>query len=393
MKYVKLPEDKQYKLPFYLAMEEYIAENCGEDLLFTWQVEPTVIFGRNQVMLAEVNVDYCEQHHIQYYRRKSGGGCVYADKGNIMTSYITPKVTSDVAFNEFLNNLADVLRKLGFDAVKTEHNDILIGGRKVSGNALFQKEKASIVHGTLMYDVDIQTLMEAITPPKQKLEKHGIESVRQRVVNLKELGLKLSVEELRNHIAQSLCDGEKVLTDDEVNEIQKKIAEAKAKGDTQKISTLNAQLSTIATPDFAGKEYLLQRQLKTEARGDIIQRLREANIRPTAMMDISDGLSSELMHICKQSHVGCRVFEKQIPIDYQTAVMAEELNMNVTTCALNGGEDYELLFTVPIGDHEKIEAMEDVKLIGHITKESLGHILVTRDDQEFELKAQGWNPL
>lgn len=146
-------------------------------------------------------------------------------------------------------------------------------------------------------------------------------------------------------------------------------------------------------PDFAGKEYLLQRQLKTEARGDIIQRLREAGIRPTAMMDISDGLSSELMHICKQSHVGCRIFEKQIPIDYQTAVMAEELNMNVTTCALNGGEDYELLFTVPIGDHEKIQELDDVKMIGHITKESLGQILVTRDDQEFELKAQGWNPL
>ena len=146
-------------------------------------------------------------------------------------------------------------------------------------------------------------------------------------------------------------------------------------------------------PDFSGKEYLLQRQLKTEARGDIIQRLREAGIRPTAMMDISDGLSSELMHICKQSHVGCRIFEKQIPIDYQTAVMAEELNMNVTTCALNGGEDYELLFTVPIGDHEKIQALDDVRLIGHITKPELGHVLVTRDDQEFELKAQGWNPL
>ncbi len=146
-------------------------------------------------------------------------------------------------------------------------------------------------------------------------------------------------------------------------------------------------------PDFSGKEYLLQRQLKTEARGDIIQRLRQAGIRPTAMMDISDGLSSELMHICNQSHVGCRIFEKQIPIDYQTAVMAEELNMNVTTCALNGGEDYELLFTIPIGDHEKIQAVEDVKLIGHITKESLGCQLVTRDNQEFELKAQGWNPL
>ncbi len=166
------------------------------------------------------------------------------------------------------------------------------------------------------------------------------------------------------------------------------VDEAKKKGDKIALEELSH-----FQPDFAGKEYLLQRQLKTEARGDIIQRLHEANIHPTAMMDISDGLSSELMHICKQSHVGCRIFEKNIPIDYQTAVMAEELNMNVTTCALNGGEDYELLFTVPIGDHEKIEAMEDVRLIGHITKESLGHILVTRDDQEFELKAQGWNPL
>ena len=146
-------------------------------------------------------------------------------------------------------------------------------------------------------------------------------------------------------------------------------------------------------PDFAGKEYLLQRQLKTEARGDIINKLREAGIRPTAMMDISDGLSSELMHICKQSGVGCRIFEKQLPIDYQTAVMAEEMNMNVTTCALNGGEDYELLFTVPIGDHEKVEQIEGVKLIGHITDSKFGQVLVTRDNQEFELKAQGWNPL
>ena len=144
-------------------------------------------------------------------------------------------------------------------------------------------------------------------------------------------------------------------------------------------------------PDFSGKEYLLQRQLQTEARGDIIQRLREASIRPTAMMDVSDGLSSELLHICKQSGVGCRIFEKQLPIDYQTAVMAEEMNMNVTTCALNGGEDYELVFTVPIGDHEKIEQLEDVKLIGHITDQKFGHVLVSRDGQEFELKAQGWN--
>lgn len=146
-------------------------------------------------------------------------------------------------------------------------------------------------------------------------------------------------------------------------------------------------------PDFAGKEYLLQRQLQPEARGDIIQRLREAQIHPTSMMDISDGLSSEILHICKQSHVGCRIYEKNIPIDYQTAIMAEEFNMNVTTCAMNGGEDYELLFTVPIGDYGKIEEMEGVKIIGHITNESLGMQLITRSNQEFEIRAQGWNPL
>lgn len=166
------------------------------------------------------------------------------------------------------------------------------------------------------------------------------------------------------------------------------VNEAKKKGDKKALE----ELAHFA-PDFAGKEYLLQRQLQTEARGDIINKLREAGVHPTAMMDISDGLSSELMHICKQSGVGCRIFEKEIPIDYQTAVMAEEMNMNVTTCALNGGEDYELLFTVPIGDLDKVKDMEGVRMIGHITDQKYGHILVTRDNQEFELKAQGWNPL
>lgn len=149
----------------------------------------------------------------------------------------------------------------------------------------------------------------------------------------------------------------------------------------------------MAQPDFAGKEYLLERQLKPEARKDIIEKLAAAGIKPTAMMDISDGLSSELLHICTQSGVGCRVYEERIPLDYQTAVMAEELNMNVTTCALNGGEDYELLFTVPIGCHEQIEQIEGIKMIGHITKKDLGCALITRDGNEFELKAQGWNPL
>lgn len=146
-------------------------------------------------------------------------------------------------------------------------------------------------------------------------------------------------------------------------------------------------------PDFSGKEYLLERQLKPEARKDIIEALRKEGILPTAMMDISDGLSSELMHICTQSQTGCRIYEERIPIDYQTAVMAEELNMNVTTCALNGGEDYELLFTVPLTAHDKVANMKGIKIIGHITKAEIGCGLITRDGQEFELKAQGWNPL
>lgn len=143
-------------------------------------------------------------------------------------------------------------------------------------------------------------------------------------------------------------------------------------------------------PDFSGKEYLLERQLQPEARGDILKSLREAGVRPTSMIDISDGLSSEIMHICKESETGCRLFEKEIPIDYQTAVMAEEMNMNLSTCALNGGEDYELLFTCPIGDYEKVKELDDIRIIGHITKKELGTLLVTRDSQEFPLKAQGW---
>ena len=193
------------------------------------------------------------------------------------------------------------------------------------------------------------------------------------------------------YMGLQLLEREKSVYFSQYDELQRKLAEANKEGNQEKISSLKSQLSSLSQPDFSGKEYLLQRQLQAEARGDIIQRLREAGIHPTAMMDVSDGLSSELMHICKQSGVGCRIFEKNLPIDYQTAVMAEEMEMNVTTCALNGGEDYELVFTVPIGDYERIEQIEDVKLIGHITDQKFGHILVTRDNQEFELRAQGWN--
>ena len=196
------------------------------------------------------------------------------------------------------------------------------------------------------------------------------------------------------YMGLQLLEREKAVYYGQVNDLQKKIAEAKAANDTKRYTSLQEELASFNfQPDFAGKEYLLQRQLEPDARGDIIARLHQAGIRPTAMMDISDGLSSELLHICKQSGVGCRIYEKNLPIDYQTAVMAEEMNLNVTTCAMNGGEDYELLFTVPIGDHEKIQDIDGIRLIGHITKPELGTLLVTRDNQEFPLQAQGWNPL
>ncbi len=156
----------------------------------------------------------------------------------------------------------------------------------------------------------------------------------------------------------------------------------------EKIATAGKDIQ----PDFAGKEYILERQLKPEARKEVIEKLRSENIKPTSMMDISDGLASELMHICKQSGVGCRIYEERIPIDYQTAVMAEELNLNVITCALGGGEDYELLFTVPIADHEKVAAMKDVRVIGHIVSDTMGLALITRDGVEMQLRAQGWTP-
>ena len=158
-------------------------------------------------------------------------------------------------------------------------------------------------------------------------------------------------------------------------------------------TSVEEAIAQIPQPDFAGKEYLLERQMKPEARKDIVEKLRQANVKITSMIDISDGLSSELMHICEQSRCGCRIYEERIPLDYQTAVAAEEFNMNVSTCALNGGEDYELLFTVPLTANDVVSAIEDVKVIGYITKDSLGKALISRDGNEFELKAQGWNPL
>jgi len=181
------------------------------------------------------------------------------------------------------------------------------------------------------------------------------------------------------YMGLQLLEREKVIYNEQVEEARKS-------GSKEQMELLRD-----AQPDFSGREYLLERQLKPEARGDIIEALRKAGIHPTSMMDISDGLSSELMHICKQSQTGCRIYEERLPLDYQTAAMAEELNMNVSTCALNGGEDYELLFTVPLSMNDVVSALEDVHVIGYITEADKGLALITRDGGEHTLKAQGWN--
>ena len=197
------------------------------------------------------------------------------------------------------------------------------------------------------------------------------------------------------YMGLQLLEREKRVYYQQLKELQQKMEAARKADNKPLIDKLTKDAAALSDfqPDFAGKEYLLQRQMKPEARGDIIAMLREAHIRPTAMMDISDGLSSELLHICRQSGTGCRIYEKNIPIDYQTAVAAEEFNMNVTTCAMNGGEDYELLFTVPIGDYEKVQQLDGVHVVGHITRKDLGCYLLSRDGSEFEITAQGWNPL
>ena len=224
MKCVVLPAQltEERLLSFYLAMEEWVARHIDDedDLFFMWQVEPSVIYGRNQVQENEVNVSYCQEHGIQMFQRKSGGGCVYADKGNVMLSYVTREENVGLAFNRFMGMMMLVLRSLGIEAVGTSHNDVLIDGRKVSGTACYKLGGHCIVHGTLLYDTNMDHMLQAITPSSEKLQKKGIQSVRQRITLLKD-HTSLSLDELKERIIQMLCVGERMLTPDEVSEIEK----------------------------------------------------------------------------------------------------------------------------------------------------------------------------
>ena len=229
MVYISLPEKAfagnkttnvtPRELPFYLAMEEYVARNIQEDAFFMWQVEPTVIFGRNQHLESEVNVDYCRQNHIKMFRRKSGGGCVYADKDNVMLSMITCDEKVDFAFNRFVNAILLVLHKMGIEATGTSHNDILINNLKVSGTACYHLPGHSIVHSTLLYDTNMEHMLHAITPSAEKLQSKGIQSVRQRITFLKEY-TQLTLDEVKTLIRETLCVGERQLTSDDVLAIE-----------------------------------------------------------------------------------------------------------------------------------------------------------------------------
>lgn len=220
MVYVSLPDDSQHRLSFYLAMEEYVARSIDrDDCFFMWQVEPSVIFGRNQLIDTEVNVDYCRQHGIQTFRRKSGGGCVYADMNNVMFSYITKDEKVSFTFNRYINMVVMVLQQLGVDARATGRNDVLIGDRKVSGNAFYHIPGRSIVHGTMLYDTDMQNMVGAITPSNVKLTSKGIQSVRQRIALLKDY-VDISLEDFKQFVRHNLCDEEISLTPSDVEGIR-----------------------------------------------------------------------------------------------------------------------------------------------------------------------------
>ena len=221
MKYIALPDEKERRLSFYLAMEEWVARRLDEpECFFMWQVAPTVIFGRNQVMENEVNVDYCHEKGIQMFRRKSGGGCVYADKGNVMLSYVCDGDNVGFTFNKFINMLLLVLRRMGVEATSTSHNDVMIGERKVSGTAFYHLPGRNIVHSTFLYDTDMENMLHAITPSREKLQRKGVESVRQRITLLKDY-TDMSLEEVKSLIRTTLCVGERVLTLSEADEIER----------------------------------------------------------------------------------------------------------------------------------------------------------------------------
>ena len=291
MKYVDLPEMPVRRLTFYLATEEYVARNFDEsECFFMWQVKPTVIFGRNQLIENEVNLTYCREHGIETYRRKSGGGCVFADMSNIMFAYITQDTAVRYTFDKYLRMVAHVLQGLGIKAEASGRNDITINGKKVSGNAFYHVPGKSIVHGTMLFNTDMEHLIRSITPSDEKLVSKGIQSVQQRVTNLSEY-INIDIEEFKKYIRTSLCGNETLVLDDE---------------DVKKIEIIENEYLTDEFIYGNNPRYTISRKMKIENVGEFDIRIELKNniIKSINMLgdyflvgDLDYGILSHLRNI------------------------------------------------------------------------------------------------
>ena len=322
MIYITLPTDEVRRLSFYLAMEEYVARRLSPaDWFFMWQVEPSVIFGRNQLIENEVNIPFCRKHHIQTYRRKSGGGCVYADMKNVMFSYITADNQVGFTFNRYMGMIVNMLQRLGVDASSTGRNDVMIGDRKVSGTAFYKIPGRSIVHGTMLYDTDMVNMVGSITPTSAKLLSKGILSVHQRIALLKDY-ISLTLPEFKQYVRQSLCDEEYMLTADDISQIEELEKE-------------------YLSPDFIyGKnpQYTLIKRRRIEGVGDFEARIAVKNgiIQRVNLMgdfllvgDLDNGLLHKLRNIPLTREALRRILPDRI----------DDIIMNLMT------EDFVLLLT------------------------------------------------
>lgn len=261
MKYIEIPVSDNEPVVFYLAAEEFVARKMDDnDCFFMWQVAPSVIFGRNQLIENEVNLDYCRKHNIRTFRRKSGGGCVYADRSNIMFSYINSGEGIQFTFDRYVRMVAQLLQRLGLDAHTSNRNDVLIGDKKVSGNAFYHIPGRNIVHGTMLFDTNMENMVGSITPNDEKLISKGVQSVRQHITLLKD-HLQMSLEEFKTYVRQNLCDSKITLTKENVDEIREIEKE-------------------YLTPEFIyghNPRYTLTRKKRIEGCGDLEVRMEIKN--------------------------------------------------------------------------------------------------------------------
>ena len=310
MKYVALPVEKVRRLSFYLAMEEYVARRIDEqDLFFMWQVEPSVIFGRNQLIENEVNLKFCRERGIKTYRRKSGGGCVYADMNNVMFSYVTKDEAVGFTFNRYINMVVLVLQNLGVDAKASGRNDVMIGDRKVSGNAFYHIPGRSIVHGTMLYDTDMVNMVGAITPTDEKLLSKGVASVRQRIALLKDY-INLDIEQFKTFVRNNLCQGEIVLNEEDIRGIE----------EIEK---------DYLTDDFIygnNPKYTIVRKRRIETVGDFEVRIEMKNGEIKGMVMLGDyfivgDIDDTILRPLKGVRLEREALEKALPEQLDTAIL------------------------------------------------------------------------